>query len=194
MKLNSNFNKTQLVGPVIGLILMLICFVSGALWQCSRTPETPVETKTETVTKTDTVTQWRERTITVNRPIPVAKTITRVERDTLLTTQILHDTDTVYTPVTVDIPISSTKYAGEKTLSDSTRVEYEATVSGYKPALDSLQFKVQYPERQINTSTVTVTTETRKKHFGIAPSLGVGWGLVNKKMDVFVGLSIFYSF
>lgn len=189
MKLNSETLK-PLVGIALGLVISVLCFIVG--FQCHRTPETPVETKTETVTKTDTITQWRERTITVNRPIPVAKTITRVERDTLPLVQTIHSRDTVY--ASVEVPVSSQKYSDEQVLQDSTRVSYNAIVSGYRASLDSLQFHVTYPERHINTSTVTTTTSVKKKHWGIGPAFGVGYGLTSKKFDAYVGLSVTYSF
>lgn len=192
MKLNSNLRPY--VGIAIGIILTITLFCLGAMWQCSRTPEPIEKEKTVTTVQRDTITQWRERTITVTKPVPITSTITRVERDTLLTTQILHDTDTVYTPVVADIPITSSVYSGEKTLSDSVQVEYQAAVSGYKPSLDSLSFRVTYPERQVFTNTTTVTTNTKKKHFGIGPAFGVGYGLTSKKFDAYVGLSVTYSF
>lgn len=186
MKQLNPANLRPYVGIAVGIVLTITLFSLG--WQCSRNPE-PVE-KTKTVTKTDTILQWRERTITVGKPVPVYSTITRVEHDTLLTTQILHDTDTVY--ASVDVPISTQKYSDEQTLQDSTKVAYNAVVSGYRASLDSLQFKVTYPERTINTS--TVTTSVKKNHWGIGPSVGCGYGLTSKKFDCFVGLSVTYSF
>lgn len=192
MKIDSNLRPY--VGIAVGIVLSVTLFCLGMLVQCNRNPEPVEKEKTVTTVQRDTVTLWRQKTVKVDRPVPVTKTITRVERDTLLTTQILHDTDTVYTPVAVDVPITTSVYSGEKTLSDSTRVEYEATVSGYKPALDSLQFKVQYPERQVFTNTTTVTTSTKRKRWGAGPSLGFGYGLTSRKVDIFVGLSVTYSF
>lgn len=191
MKLNYSELK-PFVGIALGLVISVLCFIVG--FQCHRTPE-PVE-KTETVTtvKVDTVTQWRERTITVNRPIPVAKTITKTVHDTLpiVQHQYHHTTDTIYAEV--EVPITSSKFSDTQTLDDSTKVSYNAVVSGYKPSLDSLSFRVKYPERTINTATTTVTTSTKRKRWGAGPSLGFGYGLTSRKVDLYVGLSIFYSF
>jgi hypothetical protein len=176
----------SLVGIVLGLVISVLCFSLG--WQCSRNPETPE--KTETVTKTDTVTQWKTKTVSVNRPIPVYSTVTKTVHDTLPIVQYHNTTDTVY--ASVDVPISTQKYSDEQVLQDSTKVAYNAVVSGYRASLDSLQFKVTYPERTINTS--TVTTSTKRKHFGIGPSVGCGYGLTTKKFDCFVGLSVTISF
>lgn len=181
----------QLVAPVLALCLAICLFCLG--YQCSRKPAEPIE-KTETVTtvKVDTVTCWKTKTVTISEPTPVYSTITKTVHDTLPLVQTIHSRDTVY--ASVDVPISSQKYSGEETLSDSTKVSYVANLSGYRASLDSLQFKVTYPERQINTSTVTTTTSVKKRHFGIGPSAGIGYGLTSKKFDVFVGLSITYSF
>lgn len=190
MKIDSNLRPY--VGIAIGIVLTIVFFSLGVMWQCSRTPETPEKTETKTIVKVDTVTCWKTKEISVSKPVPMYSTITRVERDTLRLTQTLHDTDTIYAEV--EVPITSSKFSDTQTLDDSTKVSYNAVVSGYKPSLDSLSFRVKYPERTINTATTTVTTSTKKKHWGIGPALGVGYGLTSKKFDVFVGLSITYSF
>jgi len=183
-------NLRPYVGIAVGIVLTITLFSLGAMWQCSRNPATPE--KTETVTKTDTILQWRTKEVKVDKPVPVTQTITKTVHDTLPVTKIIrsHSTDTVYAQV--DIPVTTSKYAGEKTLSDSVQVEYQAAVSGYKPSLDSLQFKVTYPERTINTS--TATTSVKKNHWGIGPSVGCGYGLTSKKFDAWLGLSVTYSF
>ena len=190
MKINSNLRPY--VGIAIGIVLTIVFFSLGVMWQCSRTPE-PIE-KTETVTtvKVDTVTCWKTKTVTVNKPVPVYSTITKTVRDTFPLVQTIHSRDTVY--ASVEVPLSTSKYSDEQVLSDSTKVSYVANVTGYRASLDSLQFRVTYPERTINTSTTTVTTSVKKKHWGIGPALGVGYGLTSKRFDAYVGLSITYSF
>lgn len=191
MKLNYSELK-PFVGIALGLVLSVLCFSLG--YQCSRTPETPEKTETVTKTKTDTILQWKTMTVTVSKPTPVYSTVTKTVHDTLPIVQTIHShsRDTVY--ASVEVPVSSQKYSDEQVLQDSTRVSYNAIVSGYRASLDSLQFHVTYPERQVFTNTVTTTTSVKKRHFGIGPSAGIGYGLTSKKFDVFVGLSITYSF
>ena len=192
MKINSTFDYKLLVGPVVGLVISVLCFIVG--FQCHRTPETPVETKTETVTKTDTITQWKTKTVSVTKPVPVYSTLTKTVHDTLPVIKTIHShsRDTVY--ASVEVPVSSQKYSDEQVLQDSTRVSYNAIVSGYRASLDSLQFHVTYPERHINTSTVTTTTSVKRKHFGVGVSVGAGYGIINRKPDIFIGLSAVYLF
>lgn len=178
----------QLVAPVLALCLAICLFCLG--YQCSHNPETPEKTETVTTTRVDTV--WKTKTVSVNRPIPVYSTVTKTVHDTLPIVQYHNTTDTVY--AAVEVPISTQKYSDEQTLQDSTRVAYNAIVSGYRASLDSLSFRVKYPERTINTSTVTTTTSTKRKHFGIGPSVGCGYGLTTKKFDAWLGLSVSYSF
>ncbi len=147
--------------------------------QCNRNPEPIEKTETKTVTTTRVDTVRKTKTVKVNRPIPVKETITKTVHDTLPVTQITHSRDTVF--ASVEVPVSPSKYSGKQTLSDSTKVSYVANVSGHKSSLDSLSFRVEYPERQINTNTVTTTTSTKKKHWGIGPAIGFGYGLVDKK-------------
>lgn len=119
--------------------------------------------------KTDTVTVTKIDTVTIIKPVVQYRYITQVITDTL------YNIDSIKVPV--QIPIES------KTYQDST---YRAVVSGYRASLDTIQV---YP---IHTYTTITNTITKQKRFNIGIQAGVGYGVINKKSDVYVGLGVSY--
>lgn len=137
--------------------------------------QTKIELKTDTltVTKTDTVPQYITKTIT--KPLPVKETILR------------HDT--LY-----NAPLSVKTYEDSITTTNNAKVQYRATVSGYEQSLDTIEFNVKYP-MITNTITNTITNEkviTKYKNPKITfnLSVGAGYGIINKKPDIYVGFSL----
>ena len=102
--------------------------------------------------------------IVVNNPIELEKTL------------IKYDTITKDTILTLE----------QKTYGDSNYVAY---ISGYSPRLDSIN--IFYKD---TTRTITITNEVEKKqswaskHLGWGITLGGGYGLVNQRFDLFVGV------
>lgn len=119
--------------------------------------------------KTDTVTVIKIDTITIEKPVLKYKYITKVITDTL------YNTDSILVPVR--IPIERTIFQ------DST---YRAVVSGYRASLDTIQV---YP---IHTYTTITNMITKQKRFNIGVQAGVGYGVFNKKPDIYVGLGVSY--
>lgn len=123
-------------------------------------------------------------------------TITVEERETL----ILFDTLRISQPVPTYIYKNHTDTV-VKFLEDSEEVipyetkvyqdtNYTAVVSGYKPSLDSLSFTI--PSKII---TVEQTKNIyQKKPFTFGVQLGVGYGLINRKPDIYIGLGGQYNF
>lgn len=118
----------------------------------------------KTVIERDTTVIVKNDTIVVSKPIELEKTIVRydtIAKDTILTYE-------------------------QKTYGDSNYVAY---VSGYSPRLDSLNIFCKD-----TTRTITITNEVEKKqswaskHLGWGITLGGGYGLVNQKFDLFVGV------
>ena len=126
------------------------------------------------VEKHDTL--WRDTTIT--HPTPTASTQTGrtlfipyiVER-----TDTLHDRDTIQVPV----PIEQKRY------DDSL---YTAWVSGYQPALDSIQ--LHQPEV---ITTIERTIVKPAPRWSIGPSVGAGISVTGQQQaGIFVGFTIQY--
>lgn len=123
-----------------------------------------IVTRVDTFIKKDTVTKWHLKPIEV-----------KVR-------------DTIY------LPIDSVKQDGDsillpresKTYEDST---YRAVVSGYKPQLDTLMV---FPNT-IYISTEKVREIEKKRKFNIGLQVGSGYGIFNRKPDVYVGIGFQYN-
>ena len=118
----------------------------------------------KTVVERDTTIIVKNDTIMVNNPIELERVIVRydtIQKDTILTYE-------------------------QKTYGNSNYVAY---VSGYEPRLDSINIFCKD-----TTRTITITNEVEKKqswaskHLGWGITLGGGYGLVNQRFDLFVGV------
>ena len=127
--------------------------------------------KEEKIPQTDTITIIKRDTITIIKPQPVIRYVDRIVRDTL------YSVDSVLIPV--NIPIETKVYQ------DSS---YRAVISGYKAELDSIYI---FNKNQIQTIN-KITYKTKK--WNISPSIGVGYGMFGRRIDLYVGFSINYNF
>lgn len=144
------------------IVFLSLLLVASVYLQCRGNAIKPT-----VLVRSDTVTVYKCDTITIYKPVPKYQYITQIRVDTL------YSTDSIQIPVQVPIE--------RKTYEDST---YKAVVSGYMAALDTIQV---YP---VYTST-TITIYKRKR-FNVGVQAGVGWGLYNKKPDLFIGLGFTY--
>ena len=73
-------------------------------------------------------------------------------------------------------------------------VNYHLLVRTYDNDVDSigLKFNVDYP-RITETQTITKTI-TKKKHWGYGVQTGFGYGIFNRKPDLYIGMGITYNF
>lgn len=82
---------------------------------------------------------------------------------------------------------------------DSITLQYETSITGRSyededyPIMDSIKFDLRgfyIKDREVITKTVL----KRQKGLKIAPQVGFGYGIVNRKPDVFIGVGISYNF
>ena len=127
-----------------------------------------------------------------NPEIKTIETI-KIERDTIT----LRDTmripypvyDTVYTHSidTVYLPSEDTTMVLQhqtKIYEDST---YKAQISGYNPSLDWIE---TYNNTKYIYEEKVVQIEQKQPLFEFKPSVGIGYGLINNKIDIYVGGSL----
>lgn len=128
------------------------------------------KTDKEAIQQIDTITIIKRDTITIIKPQHIYKYVDRIVRDTL------YSVDSILVPV--DVPIETKVYQ------DSN---YRAVISGYKTELDSIYIfnknQIQYINKINNI-----------KKWNISPSLGLGYGMFSKKVDMYVGFSLNYNF
>ena len=74
---------------------------------------------------------------------------------------------------------------------------YNAAISGWSidsdsfPTLDSISFVLRgYNVKDREVITVEKITQQKRKKLHFGPSIGAGYGITNKKPDIYVGVSL----
>ena len=134
--------------------------------------QTKVEYKTDTISIEKTDTLYKQITKTITKPKYVKEEIIR------------HDT--LY-----NAPLTLKTYEDSTTTTNNAKVQYRAIVRGYEQSLDTISFNVQYPQIT-NTITNTITNEKiitkyKKPKITFGLGIGAGYGLLNKKGDIYIG-------
>lgn len=149
------------------IIILSLLFALSLLMLCIAHSN---EESTENRLKTDTITITKRDTITITKPVLKTKYISKVITDTLITRDSIK--------VEVNIPIETKIYQQDST--------YRAVVSGYRVSLDSLEI---YPS---HTTTTITNTRIKKSRWNVGIQTGIGYGILNKKTDLYVGVGISY--
>ena len=161
----------------ITIIPTVICAIALIVlgYYCGRT-KTNVK-QIDTVTVTDTC--WRDTTIT--------------EKELLPTYIIKKKVDTVYTKEgdTLQLITESKRY-DRSLVSNKDTADVEIYTTGINTSLDSLKLRLK---THTVTNTVEITkyiqkNKTIKDRIHLEPQVGVGYGLINKRVDVYVGVGL----
>ena len=160
----------------------VICIVlSMIMGKCSRTEiQTKVETDTVFQERIDTI--HITHTVTRYRPQPT-RTDTIFVTDTQ-TQEVAQHIKKTYEVDSLQIDTTSTPHG---------MVNYHLLVRTDNYDVDSiaLRFNVDYPKI---TQTQTITkTVTRKKHWNYGIQTGFGYGVYNRKPDLYIGVGIQYN-
>lgn len=161
------YNGMKRLYEILGLSAVLgVGILIGWLCRGSRSPEREFVTHTDTLTIRDTIREIR--------PVYVEKTRT----DTMLVA--VTDTVTVSDTVYMVLDREQRHYQGE---------DYEAWVSGYRPALDSIYV---FPKTRYITE--NIFAEPRKR-WGIGIQAGYGIGISSGQVKAFpyIGVGISYD-
>ena len=144
--------KLRMVSAISALLLIISCSLN--IYQCSNGSG-----KVETTT--DTITIVTHDTMIVSQPTEVIRYVVR--KDTVFSTDIVYIEDTTSQPAFI-VPIEQTIYH------DSTEnASYNAYISGYHAALDSISIFCT------NKETIITRIEKEKaSRFGVGIQLGVG--------------------
>lgn len=168
---NINLVISFCIGVIITSLLFII-FQKQKEIETIREIEKPIITEV-TTTKTDTI----YLTKSIPNPDLITETILRI------------DTIREYT----EIPIIRKEY---RTIinEDSIKGEIYAEISGYKANLDTLTYKLNIPIYSTERTITEQITKVKTKHFNFMVGVGGGYGLINRKPDVFIGAMVGYSF
>lgn len=134
--------------------------------------DTVFETKTYTDSKPKYITRWKTKTDTLYRQNDSLQHVVELKGKT-------------YTNTITD---------------NSDTIQYQVHISGYDldstdyPRLDSINLNLRHFFSQTNTNTTQVVKCPQKRSkWRLSPSFGIGYGLVNKQSDVFIGVTIGYD-
>ena len=162
----------------VSVICILLSMLMG---KCSKTEiQTKVETDTVFQEHIDTI--HITHTVTRYRPQPT-RTDTIFVTDTQ-TQEVAQHIKKTYEVDSLQIDTTSTPHG---------MVSYHLLVRTDNYDVDSiaLRFNVDYP-KIIQTQTITKTV-TRKKHWNYGIQTGFGYGVYNRKPDLYIGLGIQYN-
>lgn len=150
------------------LSILLIISLSFNVYQCNRKRDKEyvnVE-KEVTVEKTDTIIQ------------------TKLKTDTIYFNDIQYKTINVRDTVWIE--------AKNREYKDSTE-DYDITINAVK--LNNYQLNIHKRDSITYTKEIIKNVYNKKKqHFNHGITLGVGYGVFNKRPDLFIGYSVMYSF
>lgn len=162
----------------VSVICILLSMLVG---KCSRTEiKTKVETDTVFQERIDTI--HLTHTVTRYRPQPT-------RTDTIFVT----DTQTQEVAQHIKKTYEVDSLHIDTTCIPPASVNYHLLVRTDNYDVDSiaLRFNVDYP-KIIQTQTITKTV-TKKKHWNYGIQTGVGYGIYNRKPDLYIGLGIQYN-
>ena len=176
MRIMTRSDIYMLIG--VSVICILLSMVMG---KCSKTEiQTKVETDTVFQERIDTI--HITHTVTRYRPQPT-RTDTIFITDTQ-TQEVAQHIKKTYEVDSLQIDTTSTPHG---------MVSYHLLVRTDNYDVDSiaLRFNVDYPKI---TQTQTITkTVTRKKHWNYGIQTGFGYGVYNRKPDLYIGVGIQYN-
>ena len=161
---------------LIWVSIAIIVLIVGLFMFLGR-PTPPNVTKIDTITITDTL--WKDTTIVEKVFVP--KEVVKKKVDTLY----LENGDTLNL-------ITEQKRYEKSLISEKDTADLEIYVTGINTALDSLKMRLK-THTVTNTIEITKYVEkkkTFKERFHLEPQVGFGYGLTNKKADIFVGVGL----
>lgn len=176
MRIMTRSDIYMLIG--VSVICILLSMTMG---KCSRTEiQTKVETDTVFQERIDTI--HLTHTVTRYRPQPT-RTDTIFVTDTQ-TQEVAQHIKKTYEVDSLQIDTTSKPHG---------MVSYHLLVRTDNNDVDSiaLRFNVDYP-RITQTQTITKTV-TRKKRWNYGIQTGIGYGIYNRKPDLYIGLGLQYN-
>ena len=184
------------------IALLLVASIVANVWLMTRDPVKETTTVHDTIWKDTTIyepkavdSQETGRVVYIR--VPVNEAGHRLIGDSPRCATVVEQAGTV--PMALNAAEHSQKEAGGR--KDSMEVAipivqkryedslYTAWVSGFRPNLDSI--RLHMPEV---VTTVTKYVERPAKRLAIGPSIGVGYGIINGKPDIWAGVTVTWNF
>lgn len=159
---------------IAALVLYIIAILSFS--GCNGKTEVIEIEKVDTVFRNDTI-KYRD-TIKIEKPVPKITEIIRI--------------DTLYKENGDTVQLVTEHNVYKDTIcKNQDSLIIQSFITGVNPTLDSMI--VDWRKQEI-IKTVEITKHVKKKGFTISPQIGIGYGLFNKKADMYVGIGLNYNF
>ena len=154
------------------LILTVIYLLLFFLINTNRTCQVIQEKQSQPVILTDTIVNVKWDTVYIER----YKTV----KLPVVDSTVYYITDTVVRLDSIEVEVPISKYSVDTTFfTDSTQLNLSIRTSGYSITLDTLSYSFTYKP-----------TKTKKTHWFIGPSLGIGYDFINRKLVPTVGIGL----
>ena len=127
--------------------------------------------------------------------------------DTVIDVDSFIKIDTVKIPKTILVPSKTDTVYQERIKKDTTlqvtRKTYDIdndsvgahlVVSGVNPSVDTLSIWAKKTSYSVNKTIIKTIPMKDTKRFKIYPTIGVGYGAFSRKLDMYVGIGVTYSF
>ena len=134
------------------------------------------------------------------------KNIRHTTIDTVIKRDTIIDVDTFNVPHTVLVPSKTDTIYQEKiprdtvlnTISktydiDNDSVGAHVVISGVNPRIDSMSIWAKKTSYSIDRTITKTIPMKDSKRFKIYPSLGFGYGVFGKKLDIYIGIGVTYG-
>lgn len=208
MKENTKANLAFL-GCIASIVAIVLIFCQ--LWtKCNpikeyntkqTTDSVIIKHSTDTILQTDTI--WKEKTIVKTHLVPTKITpiANKTSGEPKISQTIKHSPDT-FNCETAQLVQQQAHYEwqGTDTTNKDIKIDYHIEATGTDVTLDLLHLNAKYAEinnkQQINNNIetykthneTTTTMQTKKQsRFNFSIGVGAGYGIINKKPDIFVG-------
>ena len=135
--------------------------------------------------------RFQSRTPTVDTVIDI-DTFTKVDTVNVPNTILVHSkTDTVYQE---RIEKDTTLQVTRKTYDiDNDSVGAHVVVSGINPMVDTLSIWSKKTSYSVNKTIIKTIPMKDTKRFKVYPTIGVGYTVFGKKLDMYVGIGVTYG-
>ena len=127
--------------------------------------------------------------------------------DTVIDVDTFTKVDTVKIPKTILVPSKTDTVYQERIQKDTTlqvtRKTYDidndsvgahVVVSGVNPSVDTLSIWSKKTSYSVNKTIIKTIPMKDSKRFKIYPTIGVGYGVFGRKLDMYIGVGMTYSF
>jgi hypothetical protein len=171
--------KITLNDKLVPLLILLCCLIFFLPYR--------IHNETiEDMSKSDTV--WKYKTDTVYDTLTFEKETLKLKAvDTLKKDKVISCKGDTFELVT-----EKKKYLDTLYCKGDTAI-INASVTGINTSLDSLSIILR-KRNFVQTNTIEITnTVVKRKRFHISPQLGIGYGILNNKCDIYIGIGIGYD-